>query len=106
MSGKKKVYLAGPMTDVSDWNTNAFMRAEFFMETRGWVVLNPARRPVRVPQSLSHEDYLKLSKTLIDISDSILLLPGWWRSEGALHEAKYALSVGKETLIYKRELEI
>lgn len=45
----KVIYVAGPMTGLSELNRPAFMEAEKALTEAGFIVLNPAWLPVGLP---------------------------------------------------------
>jgi nucleoside 2-deoxyribosyltransferase len=76
-----KVYIAGPMTGLPEWNFPAFLKAAAEWRAAGWEVLNPAEafggdteRPYR--------EYVEHDIELLQSCDAIAMLRGW-DSEGA-----------------------
>ncbi|HFZ8572308.1 TPA: DUF4406 domain-containing protein [Salmonella enterica subsp. enterica serovar Birkenhead] len=84
---KKVVFICGPMTGYENYNRDAFLRKERELINCDAVVLNPAR----LPDGLEHEQYLTITRGMIQVSDSVCLLPGWEKSDGARQEVIYAL---------------
>lgn len=84
---KKVVFICGPMTGYENYNRGAFMQKEAELIAWGSVVLNPAM----LPDGLEHEQYLTITRGMIQVSDSVCLLPGWEDSKGARQEVIYAL---------------
>lgn len=84
---KKVVFICGPMTGHENYNRGAFMQKEAELIAWGSVVLNPAM----LPDGLEHEQYLTITRGMIQVSDSVCLLPGWEDSDGARQEVIYAL---------------
>lgn len=84
-----KVYIAGPMTGIPEYNFPAFFQAARAWQKRGWDVVNPAE--------LDGEDttqpwayYLRRDlKVLVDCH-AIAVLPGWENSKGASLEVEVA----------------
>lgn len=58
-------------------------------------IINPAKLPDVMPESTTHEEYMKICFYLIDISDGIYQIAGWEKSPGACQEYGYALGKGK-----------
>lgn len=107
-----KVYVAGPMTGIPEFNFPAFNAAAATLRADGHVVFNPAERDIERHNGVdiskgnasgSQEEAAKvhgfsLRDALADDTwwickeaDAIALLPGWENSKGA--RAEHALSV-------------
>lgn len=87
-----KLYVAGPMTGMPDFNYPAFFDAAKHLEAVGYEAINPARKEGRQGCS-SWLDFMRLS--LIDIAacDGIATLSGWGESRGAALEVHIARSL-------------
>ena len=87
-----RVYIAGPMTGLPDYNYPAFFEAEGKIADTGADVFNPARHGID-PQK-THEEYMR--EALLDLCccDAMVLLPGWENSQGALVEIVAAKAMG------------
>lgn len=83
---KIKVYIAGPMTGLPDFNRGAFFEAGDVLFSHGHIVLNPAV----FPDGLEHGDYMKICLPMIDAAEAVIMLPGWENSKGANMEYQYA----------------
>lgn len=110
-----KLYLAGPMRGIAEFNFPAFFEAADRLRDEGHVVFNPAEEDVK-----RHGDkcYKNLKGDLDEISeffnlretfqadlmficseaDGIAMLPGWERSTGARAEWATAQMLGLETM--------
>lgn len=92
-----RLYLAGPITGVPDYKERfAEAEADF---SEHYDVINPAR----ILEGVDDRDCLPLCLRLIDRSDSVVLLPGWRSSMGAVTEALYAVRQGKAVTAYERK---
>jgi hypothetical protein len=105
-----RVYLAGPMRGVSEFNFPAFMAAAVFLRAQGHMVFNPAERDnekygtdisvgnLTGSEVVAKETYgFSLREALgadavwiCREAEAIALLPGWEKSKGA--KAELALS--------------
>jgi hypothetical protein len=107
---KKKVYLAGPMRGIKDFNFPAFFEAEEQLRARGYEVFNPARRDAEhygagITKIASGSEEEAAAKTGFNIrealgadcdwitkhADMVVFLPGWENSTGC--QAEHALAV-------------
>jgi len=87
-----KIYLAGPMTGIDDWNRDAFNKAEWKLTKQGHTVWNPAYHP----DGFEHGQYLKVCEKIVEICDVVYMLKGWENSVGATHEFNHAVKTGKQ----------
>lgn len=87
-----KIYIAGPMTGIPDWNRQEFYNAETLLTGWGHTVFNPCKhQPNLNADSVPHEAYMKISLAMIDCCEAVWMLPGWKKSKGACIEADYAI---------------
>lgn len=85
---KKIIYLSGKMTGMPDFNYPAFNEAADNLRARGHTVMNPAENPV--PACGSWEGYMRNAIAQVVQADTIVLLPGWASSRGAVVEYELA----------------
>lgn len=85
-----KVYIAGPMTGLPDYNRPAFFAAAKELAANGDTPLNPAI----LPDGLSQADYMAICIAMLQRADSIVMLDSWERSEGARAELSLAQKIG------------
>jgi len=105
-----KIYIAGKMTGIYEFNFPAFFHAEAMLQLDGWETVNPARHDedcglvVKGLSGTETPDGFDLKATLLwDLeqvanSDAIYLLSGWETSKGANAELALARALGKEIL--------
>lgn len=101
-----KVYIAGPMTGVKDWNFPAFFEAEETLVSMGYRVVNPARnngqtlelalKDAGSPESPERDwlYYIRRDLPQLLYCDAICLLPNWEFSKGANLEHEVARGIG------------
>jgi hypothetical protein len=88
-----KVYIAGPMTGLPDFNYPAFHALAADLRSAGYVVVNPAEN-FAGDQTLPYRTYLREAvRSLVDC-DAVALLPGWENSRGAMLERSIAETLG------------
>ena len=84
-----KVYISGAITGTTDYMTR-FNNAQKHLERLGYEVVNPALINSNLPTSTTWEEYMRVSLVLLNMCDSIYMLPGWQKSRGAKLEYKHA----------------
>jgi hypothetical protein len=88
----KRLYLAGPMSDVPKYNFPLFNRVASRLRGQGYSVFNPAENKdggLRRPRSY----YMRLDIPALLESDAVAVLPGWEKSRGASLEVWLALDL-------------
>lgn len=88
-----KVYIAGPMTGLPEFNYPAFFAAADVLTERGHQPINPARAEVR-EGCTSWLDFMRAALRDIADADGIALLPGWQDSRGAAIEYRLGHDLG------------
>lgn len=88
-----RIYVAGPMTGLPDFNYPAFFDADARLALLGHDVVNPAREWDGVP-SAKWADYMRRGITDVCTCDAMALLPGWANSKGARLERSVAIALG------------
>ena len=113
-----KIYLAGPMRGIPQFNFPAFDFAAAKLRAEGHEVFSPADRdrtihgvvlednPTGDEQIAVEKVGFSLRKALGDdtawicaSAEAVALLPGWDKSKGAVAEAALAVALGLETII-------
>lgn len=87
-----KVYIAGPMTGLPDYNRPAFHEAAHLLAGRGHFPLNPA--DVTLNEAALWLDYMRATTRLLTQADAVCVLPGWEKSRGACVEVLWARGCG------------
>jgi len=111
-----KLYLAGPMRGIKDFNFPAFDLAADVLRSYGYEVFNPADRdrekhgagvgisPTGDLKDVAHTGFNHRETMTHDLqwiaaeADGIATLPGWQDSKGAQAEIALALAIGIEVL--------
>lgn len=113
-----KVYLAGPMSGIPEFNFPAFETAAYTLRKQGYSVFNPAE----ADQKRHGQDFAKNNPTgsqelaakdhgfslrealaidtafICNEAEAIALLPGWENSKGARAEWALAQALGLKTM--------
>ena len=98
-------YLAGPMRGRPDNNYPAFHAAAKILREAGWTILSPAETSEKHPK-WGFPQYMSLDIKMVLKADTIILLPGWEQSQGALAELHVAEVTGKKRLRYPKMTEV
>ncbi|MCY1360696.1 hypothetical protein D9M68_437290 [compost metagenome] len=88
----KRIYLAGPMTGLPEFNFPAFHAEAARLRSLGFEVENPAEHGII--EGFEWADYLKLDIQKLLTCDTVALLPGWEKSKGAMLEHHIACHLG------------
>lgn len=86
-----KVYVAGPMSGLPEFNYPAFFHASAKLEEVGIEAINPAR--TRPPECKTWLDFMRHSLRDLADCDGICALSGWGDSRGASLEVHIARSL-------------
>jgi hypothetical protein len=113
-----KIYVAGPMRGVAEFNFPAFHAAAAKLRAEGHEVFSPAERDIRVHgeafsknshdgdnDKAEREHGFNLREALADDlawicreADAVALMPGWVLSKGATAERATAIALGLEII--------
>lgn len=85
------IYIAGPMSGIKDYNRPLFNKVAAELAEQGHSVLNPAT----LPDGLSQGQYMQICLPMVAVSNELVMLPDWERSEGAYIEFLLAKKSGK-----------
>lgn len=98
-----RIYLAGPMTNVPDYNAVTFSAAAILAREHGWTPVNPhdtdPAHDGPCPPGEKHNGHPNLcwyaaALRVLATCDAILMLPGWEASRGARLEHDWAQLAG------------
>lgn len=92
-----RVYIAGPMTGLPEFNFPAFQAMAATMRAEGWHVENPAEHGL--VDGAEWADYLRFDIGRLSTCEAMMLLPGWSRSRGARLEVHIAKEIGMRILL-------
>ncbi len=87
-----RVYVAGPMTGIEDFNYPTFNAVAAHLRAQGYEVENPA--DLGIVECAQWEDYMAYDLTRLGLCGVIALLPGWDLSQGARLEVMIAEHLG------------
>ncbi len=118
-----KIYVAGPMQGIPDFNFPLFNNVTAFLRKMGHEVFNPAEKDIErhgegvaVSATGDLKDAVALGFSLRDAladdtwyicktADAIYMLPGWENSKGARAEHALAVALG-HTIIYGESTQL
>lgn len=92
-----KIYIAGPMTGLPNFNRHAFHQASLQLSSQGHIALNPAV----LPDGLTQAEYMDVCLAMLRCADAIYLLDGWKLSAGARVERALAEKLALLIIIEK-----
>lgn len=87
----KRIYLAGPMSGLPEFNYPAFHAEAARLRALGYHVENPAENPE--PACKSWGGYMRIAIPQMLSCDAIALLPNWLTSKGARIEWNLAVDL-------------
>jgi len=97
-----RVYIAGPMTGLPEFNYPAFNDAADKLRDAGHHVENPAEN--EAPPCESWKGYMRNAIAQLVKCDAVLVLEGWSNSRGANVEMKLAVSLDIDLYFDQRAL--
>ncbi|MDO9277669.1 MAG: DUF4406 domain-containing protein [Polaromonas sp.] len=89
-----KIYIAGPMSGLVDFNFPAFHRMAATFRAKGFEVVNPAE--INANCSADWFGCLRADIRELVTCDAIVMLSGWEKSKGAKLEKHIADQLGME----------
>lgn len=119
-----KIYVAGPMRGIAEFNFPAFHAAAANLRAEGHEVFNPAERDIALhgkdiskgnmagdEKLAATEHGFNLREALKDDlvficleADAIALIPGWENSKGAQAERATAIALGLQVILLPAEV--
>ena len=84
-----KLYIAGPISGVSDYQERFTAMAKK-CEAAGAIVLNPAT----LPSGMTQRDYMRICIAMLECADCAVFLRGWEQSAGARVEMAWCEKMG------------
>nr|WP_265342954.1 DUF4406 domain-containing protein [Pseudomonas aeruginosa] len=93
----QRIYLAGPMTGLPEFNYPAFHAEAARLRHLGYHVENPAENPA--PACGTWAGYMRKALAQLVTCDAIALLPGWPSSRGANIERSLAFAMGMKVVM-------
>ncbi len=88
----RRIYLAGPMTGLPEFNFPLFDAEAARLRSLGYDVVNPAEHGII--DGYEWADYMKLDIPQLITCDTVALLPGWHQSKGVRLEHHIACELG------------
>ena len=90
-----RIYISGAITGTDDY-MERFERAELKLRERGEIeIIIPAKVCASLPETLTHEEYMKICFAMLSLCDEVYLIPPWTDSKGVRRELKFAIDNNK-----------
>ena len=103
---KPKIYIAGPMRGLPDFNYSTFNDWAHILRDFAWNVVNPVEMGARygTPEQINADPAMLAAVMAADLHaletcDAVFLLDGWHKSVGARKELAAALAYGLKIYI-------
>lgn len=90
MKPGSRIYIAGPMSNMPDFNYPTFNAVAAMLRYQGFVVENPAENA----EQADWLGYMRLALAQLVRCDAVVMLHGWEHSRGASIEHQLALDLG------------
>jgi Domain of unknown function (DUF4406) len=90
-----KLYIAGPMTGLPEFNYPAFREASRALFVAGYATEDPSTHDGK---ATTWDGYMRLALPQMLRCDGVATLPRWWRSRGARLEVHVASSLDMPVL--------
>lgn len=99
-----KLYIAGPMTGLPDFNYPAFRYAAGLLVDAGYAVEDPSQNVNPTPDD--YHGWLKAGLAQLITCDGVALLDGWEASGGARLEVNVAATLGLQVKPFRMWFEV
>ena len=95
-----RIYLAGPMTGIKDFNYPVFNLAASRLREMGHEVFNPAESETSADAENARRKWLaEDTEYICKHAEAVALLPGWEQSKGAIAEGALAIALGLSLMV-------
>ena len=98
-----RVYIAGPMSGLPDFNYPAFNQAEDVLRDLGFYPRNPAKNGL--PAGSAWSDHMRADIRMLTTCDAVFMLKDWQQSRGATLEHHIAQTLGLHIVYQQQEQE-
>jgi hypothetical protein len=98
-----RIYISGPMTGIHNFNRRAFDAEAARLRALGYTVVNPAE--LNDNDSVTWHEALRKDLIALLECDTVALLEGWQRSNGAHLEMNVAHRVGIDIVVAREITE-
>ena len=92
---REVAYISGAITHDPNYKAK-FADAEMVLDHLGYRVINPCI----LPEGLHYDEYMRIDLLLVEIADTLVMLPDWLQSDGATLEHDHAVKLGKRIIAY------
>ena len=88
------IYISGKITG-NDYAEDMFKTTEDYLSRKyDEMIINPYRVNAQLPK-LSHDEYMQICFSMIDLCNKVYFMENWRESCGASQEMGYAIAKGK-----------
>lgn len=106
-SPNRRIYVAGPMSGLPEFNYPAFHEAAARLRAKGWHVENPAENPApHGDASCQWTAYMRMGLSQVTTCHAIYLLPGWQKSKGASLEYMVVQQLGLQIHFHQQQEDV
>lgn len=104
---KSPIFISGPMSGYEEWNFPAFHAAEAKLQAEGYEVISPAREFEGIdPESVSWEDCMRIAMRHLTDAKTLVVLPFWSDSRGAMLEVLNAKKLGMRIIDHETGIDL